>query len=85
MVRHLYPNANVFVFVRKKGQRAFARELGAGNELAMSSAQGVFRIMRGVMQSDHGLSVFGQWVVSLGNPGPRKQRRKRMKSARVEG
>jgi len=29
MVRHRYPNANVFVFARSAKQRAFARELGA--------------------------------------------------------
>jgi propanol-preferring alcohol dehydrogenase len=29
MVRHRYPNANVFVFARTAKQRAFARELGA--------------------------------------------------------
>ena len=29
MVRHGYPHANVFVFARTAGQRAFARELGA--------------------------------------------------------
>jgi len=29
MVRHRYPNANVFVFARSTEQRAFARELGA--------------------------------------------------------
>jgi alcohol dehydrogenase, propanol-preferring len=29
MVEHLYPNSQVFVFARSKGQRAFARELGA--------------------------------------------------------
>jgi propanol-preferring alcohol dehydrogenase len=29
MVRHQYPNANVFVFARSEGQRTFARELGA--------------------------------------------------------
>jgi alcohol dehydrogenase, propanol-preferring len=29
MVKHLYPNSHVFVFARSKGQRAFARELGA--------------------------------------------------------
>lgn len=29
MVKHLYPNSSVFVFARSKGQRDFARELGA--------------------------------------------------------
>jgi len=29
MVEHLYPESKVFVFARSKGQRAFARELGA--------------------------------------------------------
>lgn len=29
MVRHRYPNANVFVFARDAAERAFARELGA--------------------------------------------------------
>ena len=30
MVRHKYPNTNVFVFARSQGEREFARQLGAG-------------------------------------------------------